>query len=113
MKIIHVLLLLISIQTWGQNNKIKGVIKDSETLQPIPYVSVYSENELKNNFTGSISNENGEFTLTISNKSKIIFSDINYETFSTLKCGYLNFPVMQALRNPFRILFRLPKVLVG
>lgn len=89
MKIIHVLLLLISIQTWGQNNKIKGVIKDSETLQPISYVSIYSEYELKNNSTGSISNENGEFTLTINNKSKIVFSHINYETFSVEPDGNL------------------------
>ncbi len=83
------MLLLISNQTWGQNNKINGVIKDSETLQPIPYVSIYSEYELKNNSTGSISNENGEFTLTLNNKSKIVFSHINYETFSVEPDGNL------------------------
>ena len=81
MKKISILLLLISNLTWSQNNKIRGVIKDSETFQPIPYVNIYSENELKNNSTGSISNENGEFTV-INNKSKIVFSHINYEIFS-------------------------------
>ena len=81
MKKISILLLLISNLIWSQNNKIRGVIKDSETFQPIPYVNIYSENELKNNSTGSISNENGEFTI-INNKSKIVFSHINYETFS-------------------------------
>ncbi len=75
------MLLLISNLTWSQNNTIQGVIKDSETFQPIPYVNIYSENEFKNNSTGSISNENGEFTV-INNKSKIVFSHINYETFS-------------------------------
>ncbi len=75
------MLLLISNLTWSQNNKIQGVIKDSETFQPISYVHIYSENELKNNSTGSISNENGEFTI-INNKSKIVFSHINYEPFS-------------------------------
>lgn len=75
------MLLLISNLNWGQNNKVQGVIKDSETFQPIPYVNIYSENDLRNNSTGSISNENGEFTI-INNKSKIIFSHINYEPFS-------------------------------
>ncbi len=74
------MLLLISNLIWSQNNKIQGVVKDSETFQPIPYVNIYSENELKNNSTGSISNENGEFTV-INNKSKIVFSHINYEPF--------------------------------
>jgi len=89
MKKLYILLLLISNQTWSQNNKIKGVIKDSETLQPIPYVSIYSENELKNNSTGSISNENGEFNITINNKSKIVFSHINYEPFTLESDGNL------------------------
>lgn len=89
MKKLYILLLLISNQTWSQNNKIKGVIKDSETLQPIPYVSIYSENELKNNSTGSISNENGEFNITVNNKSKIVFSHINYEPFTIESDGNL------------------------
>lgn len=89
MKKFCILLLLISNQTWSQNNKIKGVIKDSETLQPIPYVHIYSENELKNNSTGSISNENGEFTIVVSNKSKIVFNHINYEPFSIEPDGNL------------------------
>lgn len=83
-----ILLLLISNLAWSQNNKIQGVIKDSKTFKPIPYVNIYSENELKNNFTGSISNENGEFNI-INNKSKIIFSHINYEPFSIESDGNL------------------------
>jgi hypothetical protein len=43
MRKICFLLLLISNLTWSQNNKIQGVIKDSETFQPIPYVHIYSE----------------------------------------------------------------------
>lgn len=81
MKKICILLFLISNFISSQNNKIQGIIKDSETFQPISYVNIYSENELKNNSTGSISNENGEFTV-INNKSKIVFSHINYEPFS-------------------------------
>lgn len=88
MKKICLLLILISNLTWGQNNKIEGIIKDSETFKPIPYVNIYNENELKNNSTGSISNENGEFTI-INNKSKIVFSHINYEPFSIESDGNL------------------------
>jgi len=43
---------------------------------------------LENNSTGSISNENGEFTV-INNNSKIIFSHINYESFSIESDGNL------------------------
>jgi len=96
MKNIFVLLLLISSQTWSQTNKIRGVIKDSRTLQPISYVSIYSENELRNNSTGSISNENGEFTITINVQSKIVFSHINYEPFSIESNGNLK----EILLNP-------------
>ncbi len=90
MKIIKcLLLLLVSNLALGQNNKIQGVIKDSETLQPIPYVSITIENEVNKNFTGSISNENGEFALTVTNKSRILFSHINYEPFSIESDGNL------------------------
>jgi len=73
---------------FGQNNKVEGVVKDYETFKPISYVNIYSEDELKNNSTGSISNKNGEFTI-INNKSKIVFSHINYESFSIESNGSL------------------------
>lgn len=81
MKKICLLLLLICHITWGQNKTFKGIIKDSETLQPIHFVNIYTENELNTNLTGSISNENGEFLISTSS-SKIVFSHINYETLS-------------------------------
>lgn len=89
MKKKYILLFLISTLTWGQGNNINGIIKDAETLQPIPYVNIYSENELKSNLTGSISNENGEFTIA-KNKTKIIFSHINYELLSIDSDGNLS-----------------------
>lgn len=81
MRKICILFLLISNLTRSQNTIISGIIQDSETLQPIPFVNIYSENDLKNDFTGSISNENGEFSI-ISNKSQLVFSHINYEHFT-------------------------------
>ena len=90
MKKICILLLLISNFTWSQNNKIQGIIKDSETFQPIPYVNIYSENELKNNSTGSISNENGEFTV-INNKAKIHILPFSNLHFGSTRFFYFTF----------------------
>lgn len=75
------LLFFISNLVWAQNNKIAGIIKDAETLLPISYVNIYTEAELKNNSTGSISNENGEFVVD-AGKNKTTFSHINYEPYS-------------------------------
>lgn len=81
MRKICILIFLISNLTWSQNTTISGIIKDSETLQPISFVNIYSENDLKNNYTGSISNENGEFSI-INYKTNIVFSHVSYEPFT-------------------------------
>jgi len=66
-------LLLISQFTYSQ---IKGVVKDSISGKPIPYVNIWIENE--NN--GTTSEENGEFNISISEKSKkFIVSAIGYK----------------------------------
>ena len=59
MRKILLLLIVLSNSIWAQTAKIEGVIKDAETLLPISYVNIFTEAELKNNSTGSISNENG------------------------------------------------------
>ena len=68
---------------WAQNEKFVGVVKDAETLLPISYVNIFTDAELKNNSTGSISNENGEFVVDAS-KNKTTFSHINYEPYSVV-----------------------------
>jgi len=66
-------LLLINCSTWAQ---IRGVVKDSITKQPIPYVNISVENENK----GTTSEENGTFTIHVSEKSKnLIFSALGFE----------------------------------
>lgn len=75
------MLIILSSSIWAQTAKIQGVIKDAETLLPISYVNIYTDAELKNNSTGSISNENGEFVVDISNY-KTTFSHINYEPYT-------------------------------
>ena len=66
-------LLLISFSTWAQ---ITGVVKDSLTKQTIPYVNISVENENK----GTTSEENGTFSIHVSEKSKkLIFSALGFE----------------------------------
>lgn len=56
--------------------QIQGVVKDSISGKPIPYASIWVENE---NY-GSTTEENGSFSINISEKSKnLIFSALGYE----------------------------------
>jgi hypothetical protein len=56
--------------------QIKGVVKDSISGKPIPYVNIWIENEN----IGTTSEENGAFTINDSDKNKkFIFSALGYE----------------------------------
>ena len=70
----HILLfLLFSISLAAQT---KGVVKDSISGKPIPFVSVWSENQN----IGTTSEENGEFTINTNEKSKkLVFSALGFE----------------------------------
>ena len=73
MKNLFYILLLIS---YSLSAQIKGVVKDSITGKPIPYVNIWVQNEN----IGSTTEENGEFTINISDKNKkIIFSALGFE----------------------------------
>jgi len=70
---IYLLLILISGSLSAQ---IKGVVKDSLTGNPIPYVNIWVEN--KN--IGTTSEENGSFSIDLKNDSVLFFSALGYET---------------------------------
>ena len=53
----------------------KGVVVD-ESGKPIPYVNIWVENEN----IGTTSEENGEFSINVSDNKYLIFSAIGYET---------------------------------
>lgn len=56
--------------------QIKGVVQDSLTGKPIPYVNIWVENEN----IGTTSEENGTFFInTTANGKKLIFSTVGYE----------------------------------
>ena len=68
-----VVLLLFSLSLPAQ---IKGVVKDSVSGNPIPFVSIWSENQN----IGTTSEENGEFTINTNEKSKkLLFSALGFE----------------------------------
>ena len=73
MKHLFYFFLLFSLSVTSQ---IKGVVKDSLSGQPIPYVNIWVENEN----TGATSEENGEFSIHTSERSKnLVFSALGYE----------------------------------
>jgi hypothetical protein len=56
--------------------QIKGIVKDSLTGKPIPYVNIWVENEN----IGSTSEENGTFFInSAENEKKLIFSTLGFE----------------------------------
>jgi hypothetical protein len=68
-----ILLFLFSISVLAQ---VKGVVKDSLTGNPIPYVNIWVQNEN----IGASSEENGEFVITTSeNSQNLIFSALGFE----------------------------------
>lgn len=70
------LFLALVLVTFSLSAQIKGVVKDSLTGKPIPYVNIWVENEN----IGSTSEENGTFFINTTAKGrKLIFSTLGYE----------------------------------
>lgn len=62
--------------TFSLSAQIKGVVKDSISGKPIPYVNIWVDNEN----IGSTSEENGTFFINTTEKGKkLIFSTLGYE----------------------------------
>ena len=62
--------------TFSVSAQIKGVVKDSLSGKPIPFVNIWVQNEN----IGSTSEENGTFLInTTENGKKLIFSTLGYE----------------------------------
>jgi len=74
-----IVFILLSNLIFAQEKKFTGKIKDAETKQPIEFVNIFFDKNNNINSTGAISNEMGEFSLSISDP-KVTFSHINYES---------------------------------
>jgi len=73
--IIWLLITLIPVSLFAQNRKLTGVIKAGNNT-PVPNATIMEKNSLQ----GVTSDENGKFTLLISNNATIIISAIGYKT---------------------------------
>ncbi|WP_298397537.1 carboxypeptidase-like regulatory domain-containing protein [Flavobacterium sp.] len=73
MKYFKIVFFLFSISLSAQ---IKGVVKDSLTGNPIPYVNIWVEGEN----IGTTSEENGIFEIKTSKEKKLVFSAIGFQT---------------------------------
>ncbi|EKT3963479.1 carboxypeptidase-like regulatory domain-containing protein [Flavobacterium psychrophilum] len=68
--------LLLFLVSFSITAQIKGVVKDSILGKPIPYVNIWVQNEN----IGTTSEENGEFTISSTDKNKnLIFSALGFE----------------------------------
>ena len=56
--------------------QIRGVVKDSISGEPIPYVNIWVENET----IGTTSETNGSFSLDIKEEKVLVFSALGYES---------------------------------
>lgn len=61
--------------TFSLSAQIRGVVKDSITGEPIPYVNIWVENET----VGTTSESNGSFSLDIKEEKMLVFSALGYE----------------------------------
>lgn len=72
--VLLVLMLLTPFSLMAQNRTIKGVVKDSKTNDPLIGCSVL----VKGSSTGSITDLNGEFSLSIGKNATLVFSFVGY-----------------------------------
>lgn len=61
--------------TFSLSAQIRGVVKDSISGEPIPYVNIWVENET----IGTTSEPNGSFSLEIKEEKVLVFSALGYE----------------------------------
>ena len=61
--------------TFSLSAQIRGVVKDSITGEPIPFVNIWVENEM----IGTTSESNGSFLLDLKEQKFLVFSALGYE----------------------------------
>lgn len=70
------LLLVLLLLGFYASAQIRGVVKDSISGEPIPYVNIWVDGET----TGTTSEENGSFSLDIKEEKVLVFSALGYES---------------------------------
>ncbi len=69
------LFVLLSVSVFAQNITVKGTVKDASTGEAIPFASI----QVQGTSTGTNTDVNGEYTITVSSRASLIFSSIGYE----------------------------------
>ncbi|MCF0190261.1 MAG: carboxypeptidase-like regulatory domain-containing protein, partial [Marinilabiliaceae bacterium] len=70
-----ILMVLIPVSALAQNQTIKGVVKDATTNDPLPGVNVV----VKGTTTGTITDFDGNYTISAPSNGTLTFSFIGYE----------------------------------
>ena len=70
------LLLVVSVAAFAQNVQVKGKVVDANTGEGVPFASV----QLKGTMTGTSTDADGMYFLTVPARSSLIFSSIGYQT---------------------------------
>lgn len=70
------LLLAVSVASFAQNVQVKGKVVDANTGEGVPFASV----QLKGTMTGTSTDADGSYFLTVPSRSSLIFSSIGYQT---------------------------------
>ena len=70
-----ILMVLIPVSALAQNQTIKGVVKDASTNDPLPGVNVV----VKGTTTGTITDFDGNYTISAPSNGTLTFSFIGYE----------------------------------
>jgi TonB-linked SusC/RagA family outer membrane protein len=70
------LLLAVSLVSFAQNIQVKGKVVDANTGEGVPFASV----QLKGTMTGTSTDADGSYFLTVPSRSSLIFSSIGYQT---------------------------------
>ena len=70
------LLLAVSAVAFAQNIQVKGKVVDANTGEGVPFASV----QLKGTMTGTSTDADGAYVLTVPSRSTLVFSSIGYQT---------------------------------
>lgn len=104
----------------AQKLEFTGSVLDATTNAPIEFVNIYIDKDSKNNTTGAISNELGQFAI-VSKERKVIFSHINYaplmvtlkETFNEIKLKPKEFVLDEVVISTLPVKEYLEKIIEG
>ena len=77
------LLMLVSVAVLAQNVTVKGTIKDATTGEAVPFAGI----QIKGTSTGTVSDSNGAFTLSVPSNGSLIFTSIGYHSAEVAVAG--------------------------